>query len=57
MKHEIKLIMEETGEVLETVEIRTDPPRFIIYRGQLLERRVICKEKHCYVQRSYLELG
>lgn len=57
MATEIKIFIEETKEIIESIRIRTTPMRFIIYRGRLLERRMIEHDIHYYVEHSYIEIA
>ena len=47
-------IRNETGDIIETIELKTKPTKFIIYRGRLLEK--MTGTGLDYIERMYLEL-
>ena len=48
-------IRNETGDIIETIVIKTTPMQFIIYRGRLLEK--MTGTGWDYIERVYLEVN
>jgi hypothetical protein len=55
VKHEIKII-DNTGNTIDTIEIKSDPAQFIMHRGRLLVRVEGPYEGFYYREHSYLEV-
>ena len=48
-------IRNETGDIIETIELKATPAKFIIYRGRLLEK--MTGTGWDYIERVYLEVN
>ena len=49
-------IINQNKEVLEEFDLRSDPQRFLLYRGRLLEWVQVEPDEYLYMERQYLEI-
>jgi len=50
-------IVNENGEVLETLKVKKTLMKYIIYRGRLLVATQDLENLYDYIERSYLEIN
>lgn len=47
----------QSGELLETMKIKSTPTRFILIRGRLFEWDTVQPDEYEYTERPYLEIN